>query len=231
MTVYTFSSCSRCFLKKKKLSSFDKHYLRQLHFNKNQKKLIYRTRTTAIVHPHANTTPLLSVKPFIIAFPLVHSLSLSLSLSFCIPFFFFFCRNILSTLYVYLYTIIHQHCTQLHTGHKLCTRINKYMSIFINVYIYILKMYIINFQFHKKTLGYDKINVTAAKTLNSLYSNLQTMAKWYPGEGEPVIDFLMTVTAFLQTSHDLADLDQASVSFNNILSILLENNSIVNEKV
>uniref|UniRef100_A0A2S2QQX5 Notch 2 N-terminal-like protein n=1 Tax=Sipha flava TaxID=143950 RepID=A0A2S2QQX5_9HEMI len=84
--------------------------------------------------------------------------------------------------------------------------------------------------FHKKTLGYDKINVTAAKTLNSLYSNLQTMAKWYPGEGEPVIDFLMTVTAFLQTSHDLADLDQASVSFNNILSILLENNSIVNEK-
>lgn len=92
-------------------------------------------------------------------------------------------------------------------------------------------MYIINFQFRKKTLGYDKINVTAAKTLNSLYSNLQTTAKWYPGEGEPVIDFLMTVTAFLQTSYDLADLDQASVSFDNILGMLLENNSIVNEKV
>lgn len=92
-------------------------------------------------------------------------------------------------------------------------------------------MYIINLQFRKKTLGYDKINVTAAKTLNFLFNYLQNTAEWYPGEGEPVIDFLMSVTTFLQTSNDLADLNQASGSFNNILTVLLENNSVVNEKV
>lgn len=92
-------------------------------------------------------------------------------------------------------------------------------------------MYIINLQFRKKTLGYDKINVTAAKTLNSLFNNLQSTTEWYPGEGEPVIDFLMSVTTFLQTSNELADLNQASGSFNKILTVLLENNSVVNEKV
>jgi len=89
----------------------------------------------------------------------------------------------------------------------------------------------IRFQFRKKTLGYDKVNVTAAKTLSSLYSDLQSTAIWYPGEGEPVIDFLVSVTSYLQKSYDLADLDQASVSFDNILSMLLENDSVVNEKV
>lgn len=89
----------------------------------------------------------------------------------------------------------------------------------------------INFQFRKKTLGYDKVNVTAAKTLSSLYNELHTTAKWYPGEGEPVIDFLVSVTSYLQKSYDLADLDQTSDSFDNILRMLLKNNSVVNEKV
>ncbi|XP_027846622.2 uncharacterized protein LOC114126804 [Aphis gossypii] len=84
--------------------------------------------------------------------------------------------------------------------------------------------------FRKKTLGYDKVNVTAAKTLSSLYSELHTTAKWYPGEGEPVIDFLVSVTSYLQKSFDLADLDQTSDSFDNILRMLLENDSVVNEK-
>lgn len=88
-----------------------------------------------------------------------------------------------------------------------------------------------NSQFRKKTLGYDKINVTATKTLNSLFNNLQSTAKWYPGEGEPVIDFLISVTTFLQASRNLADLNRASISFDNILTILLKNNSVVNEKV
>lgn len=88
-----------------------------------------------------------------------------------------------------------------------------------------------NFQFRKKTLGYDKVNVTAAKTLSSLYIELHSTAVWYPGEGEPVIDFLVSVTSYLQKSSDLADLDQASISFDNILSMLLENDSVVNEKV
>ncbi|VVC31655.1 Hypothetical protein CINCED_3A008111 [Cinara cedri] len=88
----------------------------------------------------------------------------------------------------------------------------------------------ITMNFRKKTLGYDRINVTAAKTLNSLFNNLQGTTKWYPGEGEPVIDFLMSVTAFLQTSYDLADLDQASVGFDNILTMLLKNDSVVNDK-
>jgi len=86
-------------------------------------------------------------------------------------------------------------------------------------------------QFRKKMLGYDKVNVTAEKTLDSLFNHLQTTAKWYPGEGEPVIDFLMSVTTFLQTSNNLADLDQASVSFNNILNMLMKSDSIVSEKV
>jgi len=89
----------------------------------------------------------------------------------------------------------------------------------------------INFQFRKKTLGYDKVNVTAAKTLSLLYSELHTTAKWYPGEGEPVIDFLVSVTSYLQKSYNLADLDQTSNSFDNILRMLLENDSVVNEKV
>jgi len=89
----------------------------------------------------------------------------------------------------------------------------------------------IHFQFRKKTLGYDKVNVTAAKTLNSLYSDLHSTAVWYPGEGEPIIDFLVSVTSYLQKSSDLADLNQASISFDNILSMLLENDSVVNEKV
>lgn len=80
-------------------------------------------------------------------------------------------------------------------------------------------------------MGYDKVNVTAAKTLSSLYNELHTTAKWYPGEGEPVIDFLVSVTSYLQKSYDLADLDQTSDSFDNILSMLLENDSVVNEKV
>lgn len=73
--------------------------------------------------------------------------------------------------------------------------------------------------------------MTAAKTLSSLYNDLQSTAIWYPGEGEPVIDFLVSVTSYLQKSYDLADLDQASVNFDNILSMLLENDSVVNEKV
>lgn len=73
--------------------------------------------------------------------------------------------------------------------------------------------------------------MTATETLNSLFNNLQGTAKWYPGEGEPVIDFLMSVTAFLQTSYDLTDLDQATVGFDKILIMLLKNESIVNEKV
>lgn len=96
---------------------------------------------------------------------------------------------------------------------------------------YISKTFKTDFQFRKKTLGYDKINVTATKTLDSLFNNLQSTAKWYPGEGEPVIDFLMSVTTFLQTSHNLDDLDQASVNFDNILSMLMKNDSIVSEKV
>ncbi|XP_025208811.1 uncharacterized protein LOC112604131 [Melanaphis sacchari] len=88
----------------------------------------------------------------------------------------------------------------------------------------------ITMNFRKKTLGYDKINVTAAKTLSSLYSELHTIAKWYPGEGEPIIDFLVSVTSYLQKSYDLADLNQTSDSFDNILSMLLENGSVVNEK-
>lgn len=88
----------------------------------------------------------------------------------------------------------------------------------------------ITMNFRKKTLGYDKVNVTAAKTLSSLYSDLHSTAVWYPGEGEPVIDFLMSVTSYLQKSSDLADLHQASISFDNILSMLLENDSVVNEK-
>lgn len=87
------------------------------------------------------------------------------------------------------------------------------------------------FQFRKKTLGYDTANVTAAKTLESLYNHLQTTTKWYPGEGEPVIDFLMTVTTFLQTSYNLADLDRASDPFDSILTMLLKNDSIVSDKV
>lgn len=88
-----------------------------------------------------------------------------------------------------------------------------------------------HFQFRKKTLGYDKVNVTAAKTLSLLYSELHSTAVWYPGEGEPVIDFLVSVTSYLQKSFDLADLYQASISFDNILSMLLDNDSVVNEKV
>lgn len=80
-------------------------------------------------------------------------------------------------------------------------------------------------------MGYDKVNATAAKTLSSLYSDLHSTTKWYPGEGEPVIDFLVSVTAYLQKSYDLGDLDQATISFDNILSMLLENDSVVNEKV
>lgn len=80
-------------------------------------------------------------------------------------------------------------------------------------------------------MGYDKINVTAAQTLNSLYNNLLGTTKWYPGEGEPVVDFLMSVTAFLQTSYDLVDLDQATAGFDNILAMLLKNESVVNDKV
>lgn len=87
------------------------------------------------------------------------------------------------------------------------------------------------FQFRKKTLGYDTANVTAAKALESLFNHLQTTTKWYPGEGEPVIDFLMTVTTFLQTSYNLADLDRASGPFDSILTMLLKNDSIVSEKV
>ncbi|XP_050429321.1 uncharacterized protein LOC126838713 isoform X2 [Adelges cooleyi] len=80
-----------------------------------------------------------------------------------------------------------------------------------------------NFQI--RTLGFER-NVTATETLNLLYADISKTEEWHPGEGEPIVDFLRSVTKFLMKSAQLSDLDRATHSFNGILDVLLRNKSI-----
>ncbi|XP_050536407.1 uncharacterized protein LOC126902823 [Daktulosphaira vitifoliae] len=83
--------------------------------------------------------------------------------------------------------------------------------------------------FHVRTLGFERES-TAAKTLNSLKYHMQKTDEWYPGEGESIVEFLSSVTNFLQNSNQLEDLDEATSSFNNILDVLLKNKSIITKE-
>lgn len=89
-------------------------------------------------------------------------------------------------------------------------------------------------QFHKITLGYENVSVTAADTLNMMWLSLRTTRnhKLHPGEGEYIVNFLHLVYEILTRKEKRSDFQDSMQYFFKIIDLLLQDStSILNQQV